>query len=403
MGVKRNLGGHVRLEIEGIALEEVINQAVQMELTIWDIHRKGKKAELCVALEDFRALVRLIRPYRCRVHILSRHGLPFWLSKIKKRQGLVIGAGLFFVLAYLATSFVWSYEVVGNERFSNGQLIAIVQGYGILPGTSLHNVDFDQAGEKLLEDYPDTLGWADVTHHGTKVIIKVQERDALAANNAQPAHLVALRSGIVKEILVMQGVARVQKEQEVQAGDVLIAGVTYERREKQEDGTYDWSGPPIYIRAKGIVEGYVDYQATAVCPMEETLLEETGATEKNVALIGPKHTFQIWGDSEKRPFSVFRQVSHTRNLISWQNYKSSWRLRSTTYIEEQPVTISRTLEEAYQEAVERAREKVAAKVGADSVLVRESIQVIESAANVVEVQMTWRVMENMAVPQFIAN
>ena len=98
MGVKRNLGGHVRLEIEGIALEEVINQAVQMELTIWNIHRKGKKAELCVALEDFRALVRLIRPYRCRVHILSRHGLPFGYQKSKSGRdwSLVQGSFLFW-------------------------------------------------------------------------------------------------------------------------------------------------------------------------------------------------------------------------------------------------------------------------------------------------------------------
>lgn len=403
MGVKGKLGGHVRLEIEGVDLETVINQAIKQELMIWDIRRRGKKAELCVALEDFKALVKLVRPYHCRLHIQSRHGLPFWLAKLKKRQGLVIGTGIFFVLAYLATSFVWSYEVEGNERFSQGQLIAIVESYGVVQGASLHNIDFDAVSERLLEDYPDTLGWVDVSHHGTKVIIKVEERDNLAASNSQPAHLVAVRSGIVKEILVMQGIARVQKEQKVQAGDILIAGVTYDSREKQEDGTYDWSGPPVFIRAKGIVEGYVDYTATAVCPLEETVLEETGAAKKVIELSKDGQIIHLWGERDTQPFSVFRQVSHTRNLFSWQNYRSPWLLQSTTYYEEKPVTISRTLEEAYQEAVVRAREKTSAKVGPDGQMITESVQVVESAPDVVEVQLTWRVLENMAAPQFIAN
>ena len=179
--------------------------------------------------------------------------------------------------------------------------------------------------------------------------------------------------------------------------------MTYERREKQEDGTYDWSGPPVYIRAKGIVEGYVDYTATAVCPLEETLLQETGVTKKNIELVKDGQVVHLWGDGNTQPFSVFRQVTHTRNLLSWQNYKSPWRWQSTTYYEEQPVTISRTLEEAYQEAVERARGKAVAKAGTDSKMVKESVQVLESAADVVEVQITLRVLENMAVPQFIAN
>ena len=168
------------------------------------------------------------------------------------------------------------------------------------------------------------MGWADISHHGTKVIIKVRERDNLAASQGQPAHLVAVRSGIVKEILVMQGIARVQKEQEVQAGDILIAGMTYERREKKEDGTYEWSGPPSFIRAKGIVEGYVDHTATAVCPLEETVLEETGAMKKVIELVKDGQVITLWGESGSQPFGIFRQVSHTRNLFSWQNYRSPW-------------------------------------------------------------------------------
>lgn len=122
-----------------------------------------------------------------------------------------------------------------------------------------------------------------------------------------------------------------------------------------------------------------------------------------IELIKDGQVITLWGESGSQPFGIFRQVSHTRNLFSWQNYRSPWLLQSTTYYEQKPVTISRTLEEAYQEAVLRAREKTSAKVGPEGKMVEESIQVIESAPDVIEVQMTWRVLENMAVPQFIAN
>lgn len=403
MAVKQNFDGHIRLEIEGIALEDVLNQAIQEGLTIWDVRRHGSKADVCVALGDFRALVRLIKPYRCRIHILERKGWPFLVAKVRKRQGLMIGAGLFFILAYLATSFVWSYEAIGNERFSEGQLIAIVQGYGVLPGESLHNIDFDAVRENLLADYPDMLSWADISHHGTKVIIRVRELDNQAAKDGRAAHLVANHDGIVKEILIMQGIGRVQKEQSVHKGDVLIAGLTYERREKLEDGTYDWSGPPIYTRARGIVEGYVDYQATAICPLSETILQETGRTKKTLILQGPKGTWRLWGDEETQPFHIFRQVVRTKKLFSGKNYQSAWFWQSVTYYEEAPKVINRTLQEAYQEAIRRAREKVAFEAGADSQVVNESIQMVESAADVVQVQITWRVLQNLAVPQFLEN
>lgn len=140
-----------------------------------------------------------------------------------------------------------------------------------------------------------------------------------------------------------------------------------------------------------------------VCPLEETVLEETGAAKNVIELSKDGQIIHLWGERDTQPFSVFRQVSHTRNLFSWQNYRSPWLLQSTTYYEEKPVTISRTLEEAYQEAVVRAREKTSAKVGPDGQMITESVQVVESAPDVVEVQLTWRVLENMAAPQFIAN
>ena len=159
MELKRGLGGYVRLALTGVALEAVINQAIQEELDVWAITRtKPDAAHLKVSLRDLRRLLKIVRSARGGIHIEARYGLPFVFSQIKRRKGLVVGAALFFVLAYLTTSFVWSYEVQGNERFSEAQLIAIVQGYGVLPGVSLHNIDYEGVERQLLLDYPDTLG-----------------------------------------------------------------------------------------------------------------------------------------------------------------------------------------------------------------------------------------------------
>lgn len=404
MELKHGLGGYVKLALTGVALEEVINEAIGQELEIWNICRTETAAYLQVSLKDFKKLLKIIRSYHGRIHIEARHGIPFAVHRIKRRKGLVIGAGLFFVLAYLVTSFVWSYEVSGNERFSASQIIAIVQGYGILPGTSLHNIDYQEIEKQLLLDYNGTLGWVDISHKGTRVIIKVQERDPLQAGSDRAAHLVARKDGVVKDILVMQGIAQVSKEQSVRAGDVLIAGISYDSRAKQEDGTYDWSGLPHLIRAKGIVRGYVDYTATGVCPLQETHLQETGQVKKDIRLLKGEKIYQLWGEGDQQPYSIFRQERHTKNLLIWQNYKSPWIWQSTTYFEQIPEQIDYSLEEAYEEAIIRARAKVAAKIGKECQFVEESITLQESAApEVVQVEVTWRVMENMAALQFITN
>ncbi len=404
MDWKRYFSGYVEVKLSGENLEGLINEALVHDLALWDISRlKRDEALVVVPLYHLWPFIRLSRNRRCRLSIQKRGGFPFVLGQLKQRKGLLVGASLFFVLAYLGTSFLWSYEVMGNERLSDAQIVKMVQDYGVVPGRSMYNIDFVDLQSRFLIDHDDDFSWITFGREGTKLLIKVQERSLSLSGDLRPAHLVARHDGVIKNVLVMKGTALVKKNTSVKAGDILIAGEEYHQRVQQLDGTYIPAGEPELVRAKGIVQGEVIYRATGICPLQEEIIKESGAIKKQVVLRYNDQEFLLKGDMEK-PFELFRTEIVTKNLLHWQDYDVSIQWIATTYFEQQPQIKEYTLSEAYHEAEVRAKEKLQQKLGNSIELIKENVTVDESpSAEIVQVTVEWLVSENLAEPQLIRN
>ena len=88
------LRGYVRIQIRGKDCERLIHPMVEGGFSIWDI-RTGKdgKLELFILIKDFFRLRPLLKRTGCRVHVLERFGLPFFMDKIGRRKVFFGGFG----------------------------------------------------------------------------------------------------------------------------------------------------------------------------------------------------------------------------------------------------------------------------------------------------------------------
>ena len=109
------LTGYLVVSVQGTATEKFINLAIRQGIPLWDLARGSEKAILKVDVDSFFELRHLAKKTGCKLKIVQKAGLPFFLSRAFKRRGWVMGICLFIVSLYLLSSLILVVSVEGTE------------------------------------------------------------------------------------------------------------------------------------------------------------------------------------------------------------------------------------------------------------------------------------------------
>ena len=243
------LQGYLEISVTGAEIERLLNLAVSRGLHFWDLRRFQSKAYLKILVSDFKALRALVRISRCKVRIERKVGLPFWVAKGRRRKGLIAGALLFCLFLYFFSSFIWFIKIEGLEQLSEEEVLALADELGVRPGVLKSSLDFRHLENQLvLKDA--RIAWVGFSLKGSLLQIEVVESINRAQTEESPADLIASKDGLVEEILVLNGEARVEPGEVVERGQVLIAG---EIRPKSTDYFAGEELPVLEVRDRGTV------------------------------------------------------------------------------------------------------------------------------------------------------
>lgn len=341
MGVSSSwsyLRGYVLIAVEGDGVERFINLALGRGIRLWDISRFQAGAVLMkVNPGEFRSLRQIARKTRCRVRIRRKYGLPFTANRLAKRRVLVWGAFFFLCAIYVLSSFVWSVNVVPQEELrytTNDQILQVAEERGLTPGVPRYRVDVE-AVEKHLQNRIPELAWVGIEMRGTQVTIRVVEK-RLIPRDLKPqayAHLVAAKDGVVKEILVMAGEAKVMVGDTVTSGQVLISGMIPPAL--PPPGTAPSPtvnpGPTRYVRARGIVRARIWYQTEEEMPF--TLVQEVRTGRKSVQISLKFRDKEIIVKRGGGGFQYAQVERNVKYLTLWRNLQQPVEVITSTYHE----------------------------------------------------------------------
>src|SRR5690606_1610974 len=103
----------------GQRFERLINMAVRQGFRVWNIRRYASQQGQCeMPIRDYLRIRPLLRETGCRSKVIGRHGLPFWIVRLRLRAGLLIGPFLFLFGLYMLSAMIWQVEVVGTKQIS---------------------------------------------------------------------------------------------------------------------------------------------------------------------------------------------------------------------------------------------------------------------------------------------
>lgn len=361
------LRGYATIKIEGKQAVGLVSRLASEGISLWKVSRSGEdELTACIAVRDFFRIRTAVYDAGCRVHVLSRKGMPFWLLAFRFRPVLLWGALLFVGVLAVLSQFVWKIEVTGCLNLSADDVMAALELEGVTVGMPVSQVEYSGLGNRLVTRL-DGAAWAGVTVEGSRVLVTVVEKDALPETEGDESYgsIVADRSGVLSSITVYEGTALLKEGDRVDPGDVIVEG-------RYPDSA---NGDIRLTQARADVECRVWYTARAFCKSEASAPVRTGRTE-TVTIVRT-------GPLESQTPSSFSSYDAERVLsCEIRNFFLPVSVFTETRYELSTQTVQRSAEEQRTLAGESAWSRLTAQIPKDAEIVDQKISYSETETGV---------------------
>ena len=277
------LRGSARIEVSGAFPERFVNLCAQRGVAFWGVEWQGEgTVRLTVRGRDRRRLEPLAQRVGCTVSTLSGEGIPFFLSRFRKRYALLIGLALSLSTVCVLSRFILIVEVSGNEQVPTAQIVAELRRQGLRVGSYGPGLDTAELAHQTLLQLPE-LSWMTINLHGTRAQVLVREGVAKPEMEDESVlgDIVAEAPGIITGLEVLQGDGVVQEGDTVDAGDVLISGT----RTLPVPEYSELTPEQLEVRAKGKVYARTWRTLSARIPLQAPVKTYTGQEERRWSLL----------------------------------------------------------------------------------------------------------------------
>lgn len=230
------------------------------------------------------------------------------IYKIKKevKQNLLFIISIIFActIFLILSNIIVKVNVVHSDSKLRELLYDALRERGVENLTFKKSYDeYESIIESIKEEYKDRIEWLEIDVDGMVINIRVEERISnIQEKNYDTCHIVAAKSGIIKNVLTKKGVSEVKINDYVETGDILINGKIKLNEEVKNN-----------VCADGEVYAEVWYTIKGSIPLEHEEKELTNKMRYNLVLKTPINEYEILksrvGDNKeiknKKLFKIF--------------------------------------------------------------------------------------------------
>ncbi len=228
--VLQYIRGYLRIRITGYSAERFLNACRHRGIQLWDMCSVHDSYEMNISIRGFRKVKPIVKKTGVKIIIIERKGLPFFLYQYRKRKLFFVGAGVFFLLIYSLSTFVWSIDIRGNLTRTDETLLEFLNTKKVRNGMRLSAVDCSRIVKDIRKEYDDII-WVSASIEGTRLIIQIKEnQDVIQADakeeeeNVKPTDIVADMDCVVTSIVTRKGIAQIEEGASIKSGDILVSG-----------------------------------------------------------------------------------------------------------------------------------------------------------------------------------
>lgn len=395
------LEGYIKVEISGYSAERFLNLCSAHHIYFWKLHDEGNVYVGMLQAKDFKKLCPLVRKAKIRIRILQKSGLPFFIKRHRKRKLFALGILSFFALLYLMSLFVWRIDFSGNVFYTREFLLGYLKEQNIYCGTRTSQIGCDELEQLMRAEFP-RITWVSARVKGTGLLVQIKENETgtgieqgkdQAEDIKQTCDLVAEKPGIIRSIIVRNGVPMVKSGDTVEAGQILVSGLLPVTNDSDEVITQnrvradaDILAETSYSIRKRIPQTYETSAFTGKAGKGATVRVGTGSLTVLLPY-GGNQKLRIWTQEHQLELldsfflPLYLDVIHVEEVCIYEK----------TYSQKEKEILA---EKMNQQIIEKLCEK--------------GVQIIENNVKILECGVTWEVeetyktIEPVGTPQPIA-
>ena len=279
----------IKISITGEQVERFFNLCSHHSINLYNIHKFENNYYASMDPACFFSLKALAKKTNIKIKLVSKEGILFLISNIKKQCFFIVFPFVCFLALLLSSCFLWNVQINGNQSITQDMLRDYLQINGIHYGMLLKEIPLNQLKTDIRNEYPQ-INWVSIYLEGTTLQIDIKENDSTIyktkTNNVRK-DIIAPESGIIETMLVRTGTPCVSIGEEVKKGDVLIMGMI---DIPSENGITKKSIP---CSADGDVYLVYKKNINESLPLTYTSKEYTNRKSKNIELNFSNNSYNI--------------------------------------------------------------------------------------------------------------
>ena len=251
--ILRFLSGYVKIRVRGDQGERFLNLCRSRGVDMRQLSRREDGSLVCfLSVRHFFLLSSIHKKTKVQIHILEKHGLPFFFVRSKKRKAFFLGVLLCMILLFIFSGRIWNIHIEGNVQNSTPEILKFLEEQGVSHGIRKSRVNCGSIAAAVRQNYPE-ITWVSARIEGAKLILTVQEGifvQEAEEEKEEPCSIVADEDGLVVEMVTRTGVPQVKPGDEVKKGDILVLGRLDLKDDSQEVIRYEYvhADADIYIK-----------------------------------------------------------------------------------------------------------------------------------------------------------
>ncbi|MCU9613919.1 sporulation protein YqfD [Caldibacillus lycopersici] len=357
----KQMTGNITVTITGQGAERFINKLVRDNISIWNVRRLSSEAvSFQMFISDVRHIREAVRYHRVKVKFSKKVGLPFFMKKLKRNVGFIIGCIIAIFTVLFLSNMIWNVEIKGASPEIEYKINNELKQLGVKKGQLQFFVDDPETLQRKITSKIDEITWIGVELKGTTYHFQVVEKKQPEKQEAtSPQNLVAKKEAIIVDYFVESGKPLISVNDYVKPGQLLVSGTI--GNEKQ----------PNIVSAKGVVYGKTWYKTEATVDMKTdySLLTGEEVTKRGLKIFNLD--IPIWG-FKKEDYKE-KKIEHDEKEVKFLKWTLPISFTKTTIREAEVQEKTYSKEEAKEMAKELAKKDLQAMLPEDSKIVSEKI------------------------------
>lgn len=381
--------GYINIKVEGYFVERFINKCINEGIFFWNIKReKSTIAYMNVGIRDFKKLCKISKETKCKVKILEKKGLPFFLNRYRKRKIFLILIVLIGIVLFTLSKFIWNINIEGINNINESEIISVLDEKGLKVGKIKNKIDTQKIINEIRLERTD-ISWIGITIKGTNATVKIVEADSKPEiiNEEDYCNIVATKDAQIVKISAQNGIPVVKTDDIVTKGDILIAGWI--------DGKYTGTR---YVHSEGEVKAKVWYTEKEQVTLDQVVERDTGNSEQKYKIKINNFTINLFKTLSK--FEKYDTIETCNQIKIFSNFYLPIELIKLTNMEKVEEKITYGIEEAKQISIQEASEKIEKRLQNNQEILQKYVNTYVNS-DYVEAEVTYEVLENIGTKEKI--